>query len=100
MVGLVAMGFLEDGSKGYIPLLGVVREHRGRGIGGQLLSFALGRLKQLGVKRVELAVDLNNLPAVRLYSRAGFGVTRVYDIYRAGPSLLSSSHATGGRKPL
>jgi ribosomal-protein-alanine N-acetyltransferase len=48
--------------------------HRGRGLSRQLLVTHLGHLAGRGVRTVFLEVEENNLPARRLYDRAGFAV--------------------------
>jgi GNAT superfamily N-acetyltransferase len=48
--------------------------HRGKGLGTALIARALLRLKGSGVKTVELGVDGNNLPALKLYRKFGFEV--------------------------
>lgn len=50
----------------------VTDARRGRGIARRLLGLHLGRLAGLGVRSVFLEVDENNVPALRLYRRAGF----------------------------
>jgi len=69
-VGLISLSTYDD--KGLLPLIGLVQDQRGRGFGRHLLNFAIDRFKSLKARRVELAVDLGNKPAVRLYGRAGF----------------------------
>ena len=50
--------------------IGVVRGHRGEGVGGRLLAWLLDR-----VDRCSLSVDDRN-PAMRLYERMGFRFVR------------------------
>jgi ribosomal-protein-alanine N-acetyltransferase len=50
----------------------VTRSRRGRGLGRMLLDLHLRRLAGLAVHSVFLEVDAGNLPARRLYQRAGF----------------------------
>ena len=45
---------------------------RGRGLSRDLLLTHLGHLAGRGVRTVFLEVDENNVPARRLYERAGF----------------------------
>jgi ribosomal protein S18 acetylase RimI-like enzyme len=52
--------------------INVAQAHRGRGFGTALMAEALRRLKTEGVKLIELGVDGNNLPALRLYRKFGF----------------------------
>ena len=50
----------------------VASAQRGQGLGRQLLDLHLRRLAGLGIRAVFLEVDEGNLPACRLYQRAGF----------------------------
>jgi ribosomal-protein-alanine N-acetyltransferase len=61
----------------------VVSAHRGKGLARQLLNLHLRRLAGVGTRTVFLEVDEANLPACRLYQRAGFrGVGRREGYYR------------------
>jgi ribosomal-protein-alanine N-acetyltransferase len=64
----------------------VARARRGAGIGRRLLDLHLRRLAGLDVRAVFLEVDEDNVPAVRLYGRAGFREVGRRDAYypRAG----------------
>ena len=57
---------------GAIQNLGIVRAHRGRGLGRALLLQALHGFRQAGLTRGVLEVTARNEGAVRLYQRAGF----------------------------
>jgi [ribosomal protein S18]-alanine N-acetyltransferase len=52
--------------------IAVAEARRGSGGGGALLGRHLGRLAGLGVRRVVLEVDEENLSALALYARFGF----------------------------
>jgi ribosomal protein S18 acetylase RimI-like enzyme len=52
--------------------INVAQAHRGRSFGTALMAEALHRLKTDGAKVIELGVDGNNLPALRLYRKFGF----------------------------
>ncbi len=56
-----------------IIYLGLTPSARGRGLGRKALEHAL-ELARPHVPRLELAVDLRNIPATRLYQSAGFVV--------------------------
>ena len=45
---------------------------RGRGYGKRLLTWALGRARELGFRRMELETAQVLRPAIALYERAGF----------------------------
>ena len=52
--------------------LGVVKSHRGKGIGKKLLYDCLQRVKSTGIEKVELEVFSDNGIAKKLYHSAGF----------------------------
>jgi len=52
--------------------MGVIAEHRGKGIGKALLSRTIEQAKENGLKRVELEVFAYNSVAIALYSQLGF----------------------------
>jgi ribosomal protein S18 acetylase RimI-like enzyme len=54
--------------------MGVVAEHRSRGLGKALLASTLERADARGLRRAELIVREDNVPAVTLYRRFGFVV--------------------------
>ena len=61
--------------------MGIVREHRGRGLGRELLAQTLAVCDARGLSRIELQVRIDNGPAIALYRRAGFeaeGIARRY----------------------
>jgi mycothiol synthase len=66
---------------GAIQNLGVVPEHRGRGLGSLLLMKALEGFRRAGLKRAYLEVTAQNEGAVRLYRRLGFVKART--VYKA-----------------
>lgn len=68
---------------GAIQNLGIVPNHRGRGLGSALLSFALRGFAHAGARSCILEVTADNRPAMELYRRSGFRPTRAF--YRALP---------------
>lgn len=57
---------------GHIPLIAVRPEFRGQGIGAALLSRAMARCRQRGMRGLDLEVDEQNERAIALYTAAGF----------------------------
>lgn len=58
---------------GYLPLIGVIRDHRGRGIAPALIAETLRRHRAEGFEKVALDVDSENPSgALGLYERLGF----------------------------
>jgi ribosomal protein S18 acetylase RimI-like enzyme len=54
--------------------MGVVREHRRNGLGARMLGMALEMAGEHGMRRAELVVRADNIPALKLYRRFGFQV--------------------------
>jgi len=50
---------------------------QGRGLGKEVLSSIKKTAEEKGKKRIELTVDLNNMPAIALYEKMGFLVEGV-----------------------
>jgi mycothiol synthase len=64
--------------KGWIALIGVRPEWRGRGLGRELLRWGVGYLRGRGAGVIELAVEALNERATALYRRTGFVPTVEY----------------------
>ena len=75
--------------------MGVAREFRGQGVGRKLLQAIIERGWEIGLKRIELEVFVDNHRAIRLYESLGFQPEgraacarlidgRYLDIYRMG----------------
>ena len=64
-----------DAEEGYIWVLAVGREDRGRGIGAALAVRAAKRLFGEGADHVDLKTEDDNSDAIRLYRRLGFRQT-------------------------
>jgi mycothiol synthase len=60
--------------KGRIHMLGVDPDHRGKGIGRELMMAGLIRLRNRGLRVAELTVDSQNKAAYALYQSLGFEV--------------------------
>jgi ribosomal-protein-alanine N-acetyltransferase len=75
MVGNGLVGFILSRlaiDEAEILSVAIVPARRGRGLSRRLLDLHLRRLAGIGVHRVFLEVDEGNIPARRLYARAGF----------------------------
>jgi mycothiol synthase len=69
--------------EGTVQVLGVLREHRQRGLGSALLVQSLHVLRGAGMQAVHLWADSENLTgAVRIYERLGFQVRKTTAVYR------------------
>ena len=79
------------GVRGIIGMIGVVPEFRGQGISDSILLSGMRYLQSIDVQGIELEVDSNNTPAIRLYTSVGF--KKVSDLHWFELDLLRS--ATG-----
>lgn len=52
--------------------MGVVREHRRRGIGRRLVEATLAQARRIGLEKIELGVYASNHAAIALYRKLGF----------------------------
>ncbi len=68
---------LEDLAPGtwYVDLLAVPPEHRGKGLGTKLLTFADETGRKLGKRGMSVIVSDGNASARRLYDRCGYRET-------------------------
>ncbi len=68
-----------DDGVGWIDMVGVSPDYRGRGLGGLLTRCGLRALADRGCRKFRLEVDGANDGAVGLYKKLGFGTTASYD---------------------
>ena len=75
LLGAAVAGFIMSrraADEAEILSVAVAKARRGRGVARDLLQLHLRRLAGDGVRAVFLEVDETNVPAIRLYRRAGF----------------------------
>ena len=67
---------------GYIPIIGVAPEHRGKGLGRRLLVHSIKHLvaTEPAIIKIALDVTLSN-PAINLYDSLGFTRVADYSVY-------------------
>ena len=75
------------GRVGYVHMVAVAPEHRGRGVGRALVVSVLHRLREVGLAGAMLETDDVRLAAIRLYLALGFR-----------PELTHASHAERWRR--
>lgn len=68
----VVVSTAEGGWAGLLEDLVVHPEHRGRGVGGSLLSAAAAWCTDKGITRIQLLADKSNAPALRFYFSRGW----------------------------
>ncbi len=69
-------GIQTDQELGAIQNIGIIPEHRGRGLGRRLILQSLWGFQQSGLDRVMLEVTAQNRGAYRLYEQIGFRYLR------------------------
>jgi GNAT superfamily N-acetyltransferase len=80
---LVGMALLSvRGDRGWISGVGVLPEHRRRGIASAMVSRLVEGARQACVREISLEVIAQNTSAWRLYAEAGFEVTRELLLWR------------------
>ena len=52
--------------------MGVLKDHRGQGIGERLLEATIDGARRFGLQKIELSVYSSNEPAIALYRKLGF----------------------------
>ncbi|MDZ4657951.1 MAG: N-acetyltransferase [Bythopirellula sp.] len=77
--------------KASVQNIGVLAEHRARGIGTSLIQASLLGLQQVGITQVGLEVTAENQGAVKLYRRLGFRTVRT--LYKS----VELAYASAGR---
>ena len=83
LVGFILSRVILDEAE--ILSVAVSTPHRGKSLARRLLDLHLRRLAGLGARAVFLEVDEDNVPAGRLYGRAGFREVARRDAYYRNP---------------
>jgi GNAT superfamily N-acetyltransferase len=74
VIGFCSYFANEETKIGIVGQNGIDPEYAGKGIGGMQLQFVLDKMRQEGMKVIEVHTGLNDrhAPARRMYERAGF----------------------------
>ena len=76
------LGFVK---KGHVVSVAVIDEHRGKGIGSELVNESLKGVKMRQCGEMYLEVRCSNTDAVKLYEKLGFSINqRLKTYYRDG----------------
>ena len=70
--------------RAYVSHLIVKKDCRRQGIGKTLLAYVTEQAKQLALKELTIGVDLDNYPALKLYTGAGFDRVLLIDEDKQG----------------
>lgn len=68
------LGYITLQKKGQIPLLGVSKEARGKGIARKLINASFNKFKEWKVENIIIETQMGNIPALRVYSACGFKI--------------------------
>lgn len=68
----IAGGFEGEPATAFIELLMIAAPNRRAGLGSTVLAEIERRIRQAGTQRIELGVQVNNLPAQRFWLRRGY----------------------------
>jgi ribosomal-protein-alanine N-acetyltransferase len=83
--GIPSFKILGITRKGHVISIAVLPEHHRKGIGYALVQEAMQAMKSYKVKECYLEVRTSNSPAIELYRKLGFEVTRtIRDYYADG----------------
>jgi ribosomal-protein-alanine N-acetyltransferase len=75
-LGLSNFGFGGLIKKGHVVSIAVIPEYRRKGIGEALINRAIEGMKLYNAKQCFLEVRMTNTPAINLYKKLGFQVTK------------------------
>jgi len=95
LVSFIVCGYREiDGARYcYDGGTGTVGEFRRKGLGSALAGELIKDLKKRGIDYFVLEVLENNKPAIELYKKHGFAVTRRLECYECAKSSLATASA-------
>jgi mycothiol synthase len=82
-----------DGDVGEVYVVAVSPDRQGQGLGRAVTILGLDHLRSLGLDRVVLYVDEENLAAVRTYRGLGFEDVEVHQQFARGSEALDASEA-------
>jgi ribosomal-protein-alanine N-acetyltransferase len=75
-VGLSNFGFSGLMKKGHIVSIAVLPQYRHKGIGEALIKSAMEGMRLYNAKQCFLEVRVTNTPAINLYKKLGYEITR------------------------
>ena len=82
-LGVVLLDRSHDPAVWELTYLGIAPRFRGRGLGAELVKFALQQAANRGAQAMQLSVDSRNAPALRLYQTLGFQASGEREVFLA-----------------
>lgn len=76
------IGLITLDKKGQIPLVGLSKDARGKGIGRELVESALNKFGDWGIKKIIVETQMTNIPALKVYQSCGFKIADSYLTFR------------------
>jgi ribosomal protein S18 acetylase RimI-like enzyme len=75
------IGLFNDLKTAYDTGTGTVKEYRGKGLATKIFTHSIPFLKRAGVSQYLLEVLQHNTPAVRVYQKIGFNISREFNYF-------------------
>jgi len=72
IIGAVLCG--HEGRRGYLHHLAVAKRHRKRGIGRQLVTACLAKLRKAGIQKCNIFIFANNAAGMKFWARTGWNL--------------------------
>lgn len=91
LIGFILCGYrtIDTRACGYDAGTGIAPEYRQQGIGTRLLNAWLATLRNRRIDQIVLEVLEDNTPAIELYRKAGFRVSRTFACLRMNKAALA-----------
>jgi ribosomal-protein-alanine N-acetyltransferase len=74
--GFLIASYWEDTKRALILRIAVHPDFRKRGIATRLIEAAIGKFREMGIREVEIDVEIVKRGAIQLYERVGFRTVR------------------------
>lgn len=72
VIGIISQYNLHDGFSMFLEHVIVDKDHRGKGYGRELITFAVQRAREEGCKIIDLDADFDAETAMKMYEKQGF----------------------------
>jgi ribosomal protein S18 acetylase RimI-like enzyme len=76
ITGFLIASSWEDTKRAVILRIAVRPDHRKRGIATRLIEAAIGKFREMGIREVEIDVEIVKRGAIQLYEKVGFQTVR------------------------
>jgi N-acetylglutamate synthase len=94
IVGAVLCG--HDGRRGYLHHLAVAKRYRQRGIGRQLVSFCLAKLRKAGIPKCNIFIFTHNAAGMQFWAHTGWKLRTELQVMQI---RLDDRHGAGNNCP-